>query len=251
MPASTTSSPGLDLQGSQQKMENLFLAVLAHELRTPLNTISGWIKLLQKGLGEDQIARAYTVIESNLNTQNRLIEDIFDLERIRTGKLRLEMQRVTLESEIDRAVQAMRPSANAKGVALRTLIQYQAAVMADPDRLQQVITNLLANAIKFTPPGGLVQIALRSSGLGTQLTVSDNGKGITNELLPRLFEPFVTADSASVRGKSGLGLGLPLVKLLVEMHDGRIVAESAGEGHGASFTIELPLIGRKSSSFNG
>jgi signal transduction histidine kinase len=239
-----TTHTGLDLQDPQPRIESLFLAVLAHELRTSFHTTLGWISLLKRGLDKDLTEKAYSVIESSVNSQTRLIEDIFDLERVRSGKFRLDLQRVELETEIESAVQAMRPSANTKSVVLQTRIFSQPVVMADPQRLLQVITNLLANSIKFTPAGGWVEIAVRSFGDTAQVTVADNGQGITSDLLPFLFVPYVTAEGDdSVRGKSGLGLGLPLVKLLVEMHGGRVVAESAGTGCGSSFTIALPLIG--------
>jgi CheY-like chemotaxis protein len=221
-----------------------FLAILSHELRTPLQAILGWTRLLRSGkLDEAGNIHALETIDRNARAQAQLIGDILDVSRIITGRLRLDGRPVELAMVVDAAVDAVRASADAKGIHLQTLLDPDAGpVLGDPDRLQQVALNLLSNAIKFTPDGGQVELHLERTEDRARITVSDTGKGISPAFLPHVFERFTQADTSSTRSHSGLGLGLAIVRHLVELHGGTIKAESAGEGQGARFTVELPLL---------
>lgn len=222
-----------------------FLALLAHELRSPLNAILGWVRMLRTGISDkEQAAKALEVIERNAESQNRLIEDIFDASRISSGKLHINEQTVSLNETISSAVESIRPTANAKNISLEIALDAaeSANVMGDPDRLRQIVANLLSNAVKFTPKGGRIIVSLECSDSMACLVIEDNGQGIGAELLPHVFDRYAQANKDSTRGKAGLGLGLPLVRKLVERHGGKITAESAGEGRGATFTVKLPLI---------
>jgi PAS domain S-box-containing protein len=220
-----------------------FLATLSHELRTPLSAMLGWVRLLRSGkLDATTSARALETIERNTFLQSQLIEDLLDVSRIITGKLRLELRPVDIATVIEGATEALRPSAAAKSVRLDTsAASGRAFVDGDPSRLQQVIWNLLSNAIKFTPEGGRVRIALDTSGKQARITVSDTGAGISPEFLPHIFDRFRQADSGVTRGHGGLGLGLAIVRHLVELHRGTVQAGSDGPGCGATFTVTLPL----------
>ncbi len=221
-----------------------FLSTLSHELRTPLNAVYGWATMLQRGqLGEEQAQRALQVILRNVNVQVRLIEDLLDLSRVASGKLRLAVQPVDLRRVVEEALDAIRPAALAKDIRLQPVLASPAGpVSGDPDRLQQVVWNLLSNAVKFTPKGGRIQIQLQRVNSHVEILVSDTGQGISPELLPHIFDRFRQGDSSSARAHGGLGVGLALVRHLVELHGGIVFAESAGEGRGATFVVKLPVM---------
>jgi PAS domain S-box-containing protein len=221
-----------------------FLATLSHELRTPLTSILGWARMLSGGqLDEASTERAIKTIERNAKAQSQLIEDILDVSRVITGKLRLEVQPVNLATVIESAINAVLPAADAKGIQIQRVLDTGASMVSgDPARLQQVIWNLLSNAIKFTPKDGHVQVKLERVNSQVEIIVTDNGQGISPDILPHVFERFRQADSSMTRMHGGLGLGLAIVRHLVEMHGGTVRAESHGEGQGATFIIKLPLV---------
>jgi PAS domain S-box-containing protein len=221
-----------------------FLATLSHELRTPLNAILGWTQILRNRVGHDEeLSEGLSVIERNTRVQTQLIEDLLDMSRIISGKIRLDVQQVDLQDVVKAAVASVRHSADAKGIRLQVVLDPLAGpVRGDPGRLQQCFWNLLSNAIKFTPKGGRVQVTLERVNSHLEACVIDNGEGIKPEFLPHLFERFRQADASSTRKHGGLGLGLSIVKQLVELHGGQVRAKSAGEGQGATFCIELPLM---------
>ena len=225
------------------QMKDEFLATLSHELRTPLSAILGWAQVLRRGTRDQaDLHRGLQSIERNARAQAQLIEDLLDMSRITSGKVLLEMQSIMPASFIDAAIEALRPAADAKNIRLDTDIDPAAgAIAGDPSRLQQVIWNLLSNALKFTPKDGAVRIAVRASGDHVDITLSDSGIGIKPEFLAHVFERFRQADASTTRKHGGLGLGLAIVKHLVEQHGGTVRAASAGEGLGASFTVQLPL----------
>jgi CheY-like chemotaxis protein/two-component sensor histidine kinase len=219
------------------------MAVLSHELRTPLNAVYGWAKMLQNGQIRDEAlaARARDAIVRNADIQVQLIDDLLDFSRITSGKMRLDMRTVDPADAIRGAVDAVRPAADAKGIRIQTTIGPASGTVAgDPARLQQIVWNLLMNAVKFTPAGGRIDVDLHRVQQGVQITVSDTGQGIAPHILPHVFERFRQADSSSTRTHGGLGLGLALVRQLVELHGGAVVAHSQGEGQGATFTVSLP-----------
>jgi PAS domain S-box-containing protein len=220
-----------------------FLAVLSHELRTPLNAVYGWARMLRSGQLEAEAAeRALDVIVRNADAQVQLIDDLLDMSRIIAGKMRLDVRPVDLEALIHAAIDAVRPAADAKEIRLQCVLDPRAiGIIGDPDRLQQVVWNLLINAVKFTPKRGRVQVHLQRSNSHVEIVVSDTGQGIREEQLSHLFERFHQADSTSTRSHAGLGLGLALVRHLVELHGGKVTAQSPGEGQGATFTVELPV----------
>lgn len=228
------------------QMKDEFLATLSHELRTPLSAILGWSQVLRRGSRDGaDLQRGLTTIERNARAQAQLIEDLLDMSRITSGKVMLDMQTVAPASFIDAAVETVRPAADAKGIRIERRYRDaegsdDALVAGDPGRLQQVIWNLLTNAIKFTPRDGQVAIEVAARGEAVAITVRDNGAGIRPEFITHVFERFRQADASMTRRHGGLGLGLSIVKHLVEQHGGTVRAESAGEGLGASFTIELP-----------
>ena len=221
-----------------------FLAILSHELRTPLNSILGWAVMLRSGRGDAAIlSRALEVIERSARAQAQLIEDLLDVSRIITGKLRLDVRPFDLIVVITAAIDAIRPAADNKQIRLQSVLDPSAALVAgDPDRLQQVMWNLLSNAVKFTPKAGRVQVRLERVSSHLEIAVSDTGIGIAADLLPHVFDRFRQADSTSRRHHGGLGLGLALVKHLVELHGGSVRAESAGADQGATFVITLPVM---------
>jgi CheY-like chemotaxis protein len=221
-----------------------FLATLSHELRTPLNAILGWSKILcMPGVNPVDFQRGLEVVERNARVQAQLIEDLLDMSRITSGKLRLDIRPVSPAAVIEAALETVRPLAQAKGVLLTsTLDEAAVAVNGDPNRLQQVVWNLLSNAIKFTEKPGRVQVSLRRAGSHVAIAVADTGLGIAPEFLPHVFDRFRQADSSSTRTAGGLGLGLAIVKHLVELHGGTVQAQSPGRGAGTTFTIELPLV---------
>jgi PAS domain S-box-containing protein len=220
-----------------------FLAVVSHELRSPLNAILGWNRLLRsQRAGDPQIAKVVETVERSGKAQLQLIEDLLDTTRIITGKMKLEFTPVELVDVISAALDTVRPGADNKGIAITTNLDPMAGqITGDPDRLQQVVWNLLSNAIKFTPTGGQVWVELRRGGAGVQIVVRDTGQGIAPDLLPFVFDRFRQGDSSTSRRFGGLGLGLALVKHLVEFHGGTVAVESPGEGQGATFTVNLPV----------
>ena len=225
------------------RLKDEFLATLSHELRTPLNAILGWTKLLRaKALPLESNDRALEKIERNAQAQARLVEDLLEVSRITTGKLRLELRAVDLAGIVHVAVESIRPAAEAREVTLTTAgLDHGLPIIGDPDRLQQVVWNLLSNAVKFTPPRGRVSVAITRSGGTDTLVVSDTGIGIEPDFIPSVFDTFRQADASSTRQHGGLGLGLSIARRLVELHGGTIHAASPGAGLGATFTVCLPV----------
>jgi PAS domain S-box-containing protein len=224
------------------RMKDEFLATLSHELRTPLSAMLGWSQLLQGEESKELLDEGLAVIERNARAQTQLIEDLLDMSRIVSGKIRLDVQQVELASVINASFDLLKPSADAKGVRLiRVLDPLASPVSGDPNRLQQIVSNLLSNAIKFTLRGGKVEVLLERVNSHIEVTVTDTGQGISPEFLPHVFDRFRQADASTTRTHGGLGLGLSIVKQLVELHGGTVRAKSAGEGLGATFTVSLPL----------
>jgi signal transduction histidine kinase/CheY-like chemotaxis protein len=225
------------------RLKDEFLATVSHELRTPLNAIIGWSHMIRNAqLDETTVARAVETIERNAKSQAQLVEDLLDVSRVVTGKLRLNIEPVDAASVINAAIDSVQLAAESKGIRLAVTLDPSARrVAGDSGRLQQVVWNLLSNAIKFTPKGGRVEVRLARSGPEATITVSDTGAGISADFLPFIFDRFRQADGTSTRRHGGLGLGLAIVRHLVELHGGTIRAESEGEGLGATFTISLPL----------
>jgi signal transduction histidine kinase len=226
------------------RLKDEFLATLSHELRTPLNALLGWAQLLRlQRLEGDDYKRATETIERNAKSLLRLIEDLLDVSRIITGKLSLMMHPVELIPAIEAAVSIVCPAAQAKGIQLESKLDSEAGeISGDATRLQQIVWNLLSNAVKFTPEGGRVQIQLKRFGTKVAIIVSDTGMGINPEFLPYVFDRFRQADSSSTRQQGGLGLGLAIVRHLVELHGGTVQVESLGEGQGTTFTVQFPLL---------
>ena len=226
------------------RVKDEFLATLSHELRTPLSAILGWTQILLRGQSvrpQDQ-RRAIEVIDRNARAQVQLIDDLLDLSRIMAGKVRLDLQQVSMPEVVQRAIDSSMPAAEAKDIRVRSLLDpSRTMVSADAGRLQQVVWNLLTNAIKFTPKGGQVQVLLQRVNSHIELSVSDNGIGIPESFLPHVFDRFSQRDSSSTRAHGGLGLGLAICKQLVELHGGTIRAASPGEGQGSTFFVELPV----------
>ncbi|OLD28281.1 MAG: hypothetical protein AUJ04_01930 [Acidobacteria bacterium 13_1_40CM_3_55_6] len=225
------------------RLKDEFLATVSHELRTPLNAIIGWCHMLGQGKSDEAtFARALKTIERNAKLQAQLIEDILDVSRIITGKVRLNTRPVDMAAVINAAIDSVQLASEAKNIKLEVRVDPSARhTNGDVTRLQQVVWNLLSNAIKFTPEGGSVAIRLERQGHNARITVSDTGQGISNQFLPFIFDRFRQADGSSTRRQSGLGLGLAIVRHLVELHGGTIEAESPGDGLGSMFTITLPL----------
>jgi PAS domain S-box-containing protein len=226
------------------RVKDEFLATLSHELRTPLNAVLGWTHiLLGQKVDRELMTRALHVIDRNAVAQARLIDDMLDMARIVTGKLRLEMAPVDLVAAARAAVDVVAPSAQAKNVAIATILGSKPRlVTGDADRIQQIVWNVLSNAVKFTPGGGRITLRIEQEEQSIRLTVKDTGKGITPDFLPFVFERFLQANSSVSRTEGGLGLGLALVRQLVELHGGQITAASAGVNAGSTFTITLPAI---------
>jgi signal transduction histidine kinase/ActR/RegA family two-component response regulator len=224
------------------RLKDEFLATVSHELRTPLNSMLGWSRLLRSGaLDQATATRALETIERNAEVQARLVGDILDVSRIITGKLHLDIQPLDLVTVVESALDAVRPAANAKQITLAPRFSAASCSMTgDQSRLHQVVWNLLLNAVKFTPPAGSVTVSLDCGRDDVALTVTDTGVGIPDEFLPFVFDRFRQADSSSARLHGGLGLGLAIVRHLVELHGGTVAAESAGAGRGATFTVRLP-----------
>jgi PAS domain S-box-containing protein len=226
------------------RSKDQFLATLSHELRTPLTAIYGWARILDAGrLDEAATRRATGAILRNAAAQVQLIEDVFDVSRVITGNMRLDVRPLHVAAVMEAALDTVRPTAAAKGVHLERIFDPRVgALMGDPARLQQVAWNLLMNAVKFTPRDGRVELHLRLAGDLVEIVVSDTGEGIAPEHMPRIFQRFAQADSSSTRRHAGLGIGLALVRHLVELHGGTVSAASAGLGRGATFTVTLPRI---------
>jgi CheY-like chemotaxis protein len=224
------------------RLKDEFLSTLSHELRTPLNVVYGWARILRMGSLDGQTAHAIDVIERNAEAQLRLIEDVLDVSRIIAGKMRLTVESLSIRDVLATAVEMMRPAAEAKGVRVEaSLDQDLGTFSGDPHRLQQVFSNLLSNAVKFTRAGDLITVALQRVGEWAEVRIADTGIGIRREVLPYVFDRFRQADSSTTRRHGGLGLGLSIARQIVELHGGIAAADSAGEGHGATFTIRLPL----------
>jgi PAS domain S-box-containing protein len=223
-----------------------FLAVLSHELRTPLNAIYGWARMLTDAqVSPELYARGLDVILRNAKSQLQLVEDLLDVSRIVTGNMRLELRPVDLPAVIDAALETVRPAAGAKEIRIDSTLDAKiGVVLGAPERLQQVAWNLLINAVKFTAQGGRIEVILRGIPGYAELVVSDDGEGIDPELLPHVFERFRQGDSTTTRTHGGLGIGLSLVRHLVDLHGGSVRAESAGRGRGATFTVRLPAASR-------
>jgi PAS domain S-box-containing protein len=225
------------------RMKDEFLATLSHELRTPLNAILGWSQILRRGrMTADEVAQAVDVIERNARGQAQLISDLLDMSRIISGKVRLDVRGYPIADAVRAAVDSVRPAADGKAVRLEAVIDPAVGtVVGDPDRVQQVLWNLLTNALKFTPKGGSVRVALARVDSHVEVTVADTGKGIPPAFLPYVFDRFRQADASTTREHGGLGIGLSIVKSLVELHGGSVDVASAGDGQGATFTVRLPL----------
>lgn len=226
------------------RLKDEFLAIVSHELRTPLNSMLGWVQIIRnRKLDEAITFKALATIERNAQLQRKLIEDILDISRIVQGKIRLNLRKVDLAFVINAAIEAVHPTSEIKDLQIESNLDSSVGqVMGDAERLQQVVWNLLSNAVKFTPSGGRVEVRLKQVNSNAQIIVSDTGKGIGGDFLPYIFERFRQADSTTTRAEGGLGLGLSIVRYLVEMHSGTVYAASEGEGLGATFTVLLPII---------
>jgi PAS domain S-box-containing protein len=222
--------------------KDVFLAMLSHELRTPLNVVLGWTARLRRGgLDPASTAHALDVVERNIRIQTRLIEDLLDTSRLSRGDVQLERRPIDLLTVVEPMLDALRPSAELKKVRVNARLSPTGAVEGDPSRIQQIAWNLVTNAIKFTQPGGTVEVVLQREGDEAVLVVSDTGVGIRPDLLPHVFDPFVQADPSLTRSQGGLGLGLSIVKRLVELHGGRVDVSSAGDNEGATFRAFFPV----------
>jgi PAS domain S-box-containing protein len=225
------------------RMKVEFISTLSHELRTPLTSIVGWIQMLKDDPNPDDLRQGLEVIERNVRVQSQLINDLLDMSRIETGKMTLDLQRLDLPGAITAAIDAVRPTAEAKDVRLTYAFgSVNGIVMGDRNRMQQIVWNLLTNAVKFTPRAGRIHVTVERVHSHVEIAVTDTGSGIAPEFLRRIFERFTQADSTTTRKHGGLGIGLSIAKHLVELHGGTIAAKSGGIGHGATFCIQLPLM---------
>jgi PAS domain S-box-containing protein len=232
----------LDWTQAANRAKDEFLAILSHELRTPLNAILGWSEVLrQRRTDQETTERGLQAISRNVKAQVRLIDDLLDVSRIASGKMRLEVRAIELAPIMEAALEAIGPAAEAKQIRVETVIDPSGTVLGDPDRLQQVVWNLVSNAVKFTPRNGRIQVSVSRVNSHVEITVSDSGKGITAEYLPLVFDRFSQADTSLRRQFGGLGLGLNIARELVELHGGTIEARSGGEGKGATFVVKLPV----------
>ena len=234
-------------------LKDEFLATVSHELRTPLNAILGWASMLQAGRADEEMRRrADETIYRSAKSQAQLIEDLLDVSRIISGNLRIQSSSVNFASVINSSIEILRPAIVAKSIKLETNLESESCkIFGDAQRLQQIVWNIVSNAVKFTPEGSSVSIKLEKVNARAILTVSDTGKGIEAEFLPFIFERFRQQDGSTTRRHGGLGLGLAIVRNLTELHGGTIFAESAGLNQGATFTIELPLFSSLKNSQNG
>ena len=226
------------------RMKDEFLATLSHELRTPLNAVLGWAHILRIGkLRGDELKQGLDTIERNARVQAQIIEDLLDMSRIISGKVRLDVEQIDLPAVLNESIDTVRATAEAKGIRLQAVVDPRAGpISGDADRLQQVFWNLLSNAIKFTPTGGQVQVLLERVNSRIEVSVIDTGEGIAPEFLPYVFDRFQQGDASTTRRHGGLGLGLAIVKQLVELHGGSVRVKSSGIGKGTTFTVHLPLI---------
>ena len=224
------------------RLKDEFLATVSHELRTPLTAMLGWVQMLKAGsLPPEKHVRALATVERNARALAQLVEDLLDVSRILAGKLKLEVEPVDLAGVVEQALETVRPAAEARGIRMHAALDSSGLVMGDAHRMQQVVWNLLSNAVKFTPKGGRVQVVLERRQSSAEITVTDTGEGISPDFLPHVFERFRQAEGGSTRRYGGLGLGLSIVRHLMEMHGGSVSAWSEGPGKGASFTVRLPL----------
>ncbi|MEA2166585.1 MAG: hypothetical protein QOK37_4712 [Thermoanaerobaculia bacterium] len=227
---------------SANRIKDEFIATVSHELRTPLTAILGWSRILVDECQSDLMREGLRTIQSCASAQAKLIEDLLDVSRIMAGKMRLSMQTIDV-AEVTRAgVDSVRPAADAKGVALNLSLDESIRVSADPDRLQQVLWNLVSNAVKFTPRGGRIDVRLQRTDSQAVISVKDSGEGIDADFLPHVFDPFRQADASKARVHKGLGLGLSIVRNLVHAHGGTVRVDSAGKGEGATFSVALPIM---------
>jgi PAS domain S-box-containing protein len=225
------------------RLKDEFLATVSHELRTPLTAMLGWVHMLRSAdLGEEKRDQALETVERNARAQAKIIDDLLDVSRILAGKLRLEMESLELQAVVEQAIETAKPAALAREVRLQTALDSTIRVMGDPHRLGQVVWNLVSNAVKFTPAGGEVRVTLQGRGGHAEIEVTDTGEGISEEFLPYVFERFRQADGSTTRRQGGLGLGLSIVRHLVELHGGTVQAHSNGLGQGATFQVSLPLV---------
>ncbi len=226
------------------RMKDEFLATLSHELRTPLNAVLGWANILRLGKRQgEELIQGLDIIERNARIQAQIIEDLLDMSRIISGKVRLDAQWIELAAVLNESIETLRSTAQAKGVRLQAMLDlFAGPIFGDPSRLQQVFWNLLNNAIKFTPKDGKVEVLLKRAGTEVEVSVVDTGEGIAPGFLPYVFDRFQQGDASTTRRHGGLGLGLAIVKELVELHGGTVRVESEGLGKGATFTVRLPLI---------
>ncbi len=238
----------LEKQSRQQaeeasRLKDEFLAVVSHELRSPLNAITGWASLLLMRPLDEQTKHAIETILRNAQTQTQLVADLLDVSRIVTGQLRLNVRSFQLIPVIEAAIEVVRPAADAKSIRIETILDPSAGPVAgDPDRMQQIFWNLLSNAVKFTPRGGRIQVRLQRINSHVEVAVSDTGRGVDPKLLPHIFERFRQGDSSTTREHGGLGLGLAIVRHLVELHGGVVNAYSDGAGKGTEFIVQLPIM---------
>lgn len=223
-------------------LKDEFLAIVSHELRSPLGAILGWAHMLRRRTSEEEFGRGLDVIEQSVQLQAKLIEDLLDMSRMTSGQIRLDLQALEPRGFIDAAVESVRPSVEQKQIRIDKVLDLSAGPLSgDIGRLQQVMVNLLANAVKFTPEGGHIRVALSRMDGWAEIRVTDTGIGIEPNFLPHVFARFRQAETAATRRHGGLGLGLAIARHLVELHGGEIRAQSAGEGQGATFVVRLPL----------
>ena len=225
------------------RIKDEFLATLSHELRTPLNAILGWSQIIRPGVSSvEEVAEGLAIIQRNARMQTQIISDLLDMSRIISGKIRLELQYTDLRTVIDASIESVQPSADVKGIQIvKSIATDVPPINGDPSRLQQAVWNLLTNAIKFTPRGGVVKVSLARVDSHLQISVIDNGQGISPDFLPHIFERFRQADASTTRSHGGLGIGLSIVKSLLELHGGSVTAASGGKGQGSTFTLNLPM----------
>lgn len=225
-------------------LKDEFLAAVSHELRSPLGAILGWAHMLRRRGSVEEFDRGLDVIEQSVQLQARLIEDLLEMSRMTAGRIRLDRQLLEPRAFIDAALEIVRPAAEEKRIRIGKVLDQSAGPLSgDPSRLQQVMVNLLGNAVKFTPEEGNIRVSLQRADRWAEIRVADTGVGISPEFLPHVFDRFRQAHPAAAHRSGGLGLGLAIAKHLVELHGGEIHAESAGEGRGATFVLRLPLAG--------
>jgi PAS domain S-box-containing protein len=240
--ATETERAARELAEAASRSKDEFLAMVSHELRNPLNAILGWTQLLRRQFpGNEDLEEGLGVIERNTRVQVQLVDDLLDMGRLISGKMRLEVQRVELAGVIESALQTAQPAAEAKGVRLVKVLDPTVVVSGDPGRLQQIFWNLFSNAVKFTPKGGFVRVVMQRVNSHIEVSVIDSGQGMKPGFLAHAFERFRQSDTAGTRNTKGLGLGLSIVKQLTEMHGGRVEAMSEGEGKGSTFVVQLPV----------